>query len=230
MIRYTKLPLPFSAGSAQGELSLISEEWQSHFNTIYYEGSWTVLSLRSPGGDDKNIIPDLMASADYEDTAYMRLFPSVQKLLNQIECPVMAVRFLNLKAGAIIKPHTDKELCFEMGEARLHFPVITNPAVEFYVDDECIILNEGECWYINANLKHSVANRGNADRIHLVIDCKVNDWLKKIMESADNISVKTDNDNSQLEMVIKELRLQNTEVSNQLAQQLEQQLRNNITA
>jgi hypothetical protein len=34
----------------------------------------------------------------------------------------------------------------------------------------------GECWYINANLPHSVSNLGGTDRIHLVMDWVVNDW------------------------------------------------------
>lgn len=223
MIRYAKLNLPLNLREMQQELLLMQDGWQRHFNTIYYEGNWNVLSLRSSGGSCKNIIPDLIAGGEYLDTEIMSFFPSVKLLLASIKCPVMSVRFLNLQAGAIIKPHTDKELCFEKGEARLHFPLKTNPMVGFYIEDERIRLNEGECWYINANLMHSVFNRGNADRIHLVIDCRVNDWLSGVIESAENKSIKVCSEDEQLPMIINELRLQNTESSNQLAQQLELQ-------
>ena len=37
---------------------------------------------------------------------------------------------------------------------------------------------EGEAWYLNFNLKHSVRNHGVSERIHLVIDCIANDWLR----------------------------------------------------
>jgi len=68
MIRYARLPLLFDVKSMQTELLALDGEWQEHFNTFYYEGSWTVLALRSPGGSHKNIIPDLMVDADYQDT------------------------------------------------------------------------------------------------------------------------------------------------------------------
>jgi quercetin dioxygenase-like cupin family protein len=188
MVRYAKLPLVFDAKAVQKELSAIKDEWQSHFQVAHYEGSWTVLPLRSPSGDHKNIIPELRDDGEYRDTCYMEYFPSVKKLLSAINCPVMAVRFLNLQAGAIIKQHRDSELAFEKGEARLHFPVITNPEVEFCIEDDRIPLLEGECWYINANLPHRVSNRGLTDRIHLVADCKVNDWLSDTISSSVNIS------------------------------------------
>ncbi|MEN0054284.1 MAG: aspartyl/asparaginyl beta-hydroxylase domain-containing protein [Mucilaginibacter sp.] len=229
MIRYAKLPIRYNLNGIQQELSALNREWQEHFNTHYYEGSWKVLALRSPGGGDKNIIPDLITDNDYLDTAYMQYFPSVKALLSTFNCPVMAVRFLNLQAGAVIKPHRDHELAFEKGEARLHFPVITNPQVSFNIENERIPLQEGDCWYINANLTHGVANLGTADRVHLVVDCKVNNWIKHLMSLATEVSHSTDNGN--LPDIIRELRMQNTDTSNKLASQLEQQLlaRNTFT-
>ena len=61
---------------------------------------------------------------------------------------------------------------------RLHIPVITNPEMEFVLNLVRVVMNEGECWYLNVNQPHRVANRGATDRIHLVIDCVVNNWLR----------------------------------------------------
>ena len=47
-----------------------------------------------------------------------------------------------------------------------------------------IVMDEGTCWYVNVNFPHRVANRGTADRVHLVIDCIVDDWLRSIMLAA----------------------------------------------
>ena len=226
MVRYAKLQLPFDLNAMQSELSLAGKQWKLHFNTYHYSGSWTVLPLRSPGGNDDNIIPDLMgANTEYRDTGYMTNFPSAKKLLTGLRCQVLAARFLNLQAGAVIKQHRDHELAFEKGEARLHFPVITNPDVEFYCEDDRVILNEGECWYLNANLPHRVSNNGSADRIHLVVDCKVNDWLKDIVNGSDKIAHKEDTHDEQLINIITQLRLQNTETANKLADELQQKLR-----
>ena len=225
MIRYAKLPLSFAAELAQSELLMIVQGWLPHFNTSYYEGSWSVIALRSAEGKHENIIPELMGGPEYSDTIYMSQFPSVIKLLSELACPVMSVRFLKLEAGAVIKQHRDNELAFEKGEARLHFPIVTNPQVFFYVEDERIILNAGECWYLNANLPHRVTNKGITDRIHLVIDCKVNEWLSNIINQSPVIAYKNENITSDLLNIIKELRLQDTDTSHQLANELELQLK-----
>ena len=227
MVRYAKLALPFDVKAMQTELLAAGKEWHPHINTYHYSGLWTVLALRSPGGDHENIMPELMGKHnEYRDNINMAHFPSVKKLLLNINCPVMAARFLNLQAGAVIKEHTDNELAFEKGEARLHFPVITNPEVEFYCEDERIFLLEGECWYLNANLPHRVTNNRDKDRIHLVIDCKVNDWLKERINSSGKIAFKNEEmDENTMVSMIESLRNHHTETSDKLANELEQRLK-----
>jgi quercetin dioxygenase-like cupin family protein len=225
MVRYAKLLLPFDINAMQAELLSSSQQWQPHLNSYHYTGSWTVLPVRSPGGTHTNPVPELMGKhTEYLDTEYMGHFPSVKRLLSSLNCPVLSARFLNLQAGAVIKQHRDAELALEKGEARLHFVVITNPGVEFYSEDERIFLNEGECWYLNANLPHRVSNLGNADRVHLVVDCKVNDWLKGIVNESDKIAHKEELPDYELTGVIMQLRLQNTETANKLADNLQQKL------
>jgi len=227
MVRYAKLALPFDIKAMQAELLSSSQQWQPHLNQYHYTGSWTVLPVRSPGGSHTNPVPELMGKhTEYLDTEYMAHFPSVKKLLSSLNCPLLSARFLNLQAGAVIKQHRDVELAFEKGEARLHFVVITNPDVEFYSEDERIILNESECWYLNANLPHRVSNCGNADRVHLVVDCKVNDWLKMMIESSAEIAYKKEVVDQNIVKLIEELRYQNTEASNKLAAQLEEKVKN----
>jgi mannose-6-phosphate isomerase-like protein (cupin superfamily) len=226
MVRYAKLMLPFDIKAMQTELSAAAEEWQPHINTYHYNGSWTVLALRSPGGEHKNIVPELMGKHnEYLDTAYMAHFPSVKKLLSTINCPVMSARFLNLQAGAVIKEHRDAELAFEKGEARLHFPVITNPDIEFYCENERVFLQEGECWYLNANLPHRVSNPSDSDRIHLVVDCEVNDWLTGMINSSANIAYKKETVDNNLLNMIKHLRYQNTKASNKYADELDKKVK-----
>ena len=40
--------------------------------------------------------------------------------------------------------------------------------MEFYVDDRRVIMEAGECWYLDLSRPHRVHNRGTTDRIHLV--------------------------------------------------------------
>ena len=45
---------------------------------------------------------------------------------------------------------------------------------------------EGELWFLNFNKYHSVDNRSRVDRIHLVVDCVINDWLRQLLEGSAN--------------------------------------------
>lgn len=134
---------------------------------------------------------------------------------------------MKLEAGAIIKEHSDQEMSFEEGEVRFHIPVHTNQRVEFYIMDEKVPMKEGECWYLNLSLKHRVSNLGNTDRIHLVIDCRVNDWVKDLFN---NVLLKKEISEEELRphysseeklRIIQQLRLMNTDIGNELADKME---------
>jgi hypothetical protein len=231
MIKYARLNLPLNIELLQYETEKMMDrnEWSPHLNQKHYTGTWNVLSLRSPGGSSKNIAADLMNEFDFIDTPLMQQFSSVQELVGNLRCPVMSVRLLNLKAGAIIKPHRDLDLCFEKGEARIHVPVFTNPDVEFILEEERLLMNEGESWYINVNLVHSACNHGMTDRIHLVIDCRVNEWLKDIFEQGEKALIEEKVNLDEIQKIIYELRLQNTKISNRLADELLEKIRHNAT-
>lgn len=170
------------------------------------------------------IIPDAKENQAFANTPLMEACLAIKKLIDDFHCPIMAVRLMNLRAGSVIKEHRDHDLAFEKGEARLHFPIFTNPAVAFYVSGERVVMQEGECWYVNVNLPHKVANHGKEDRIHLVVDCLVNDWLKELFEKAAVVEAPISLDIKAQLKIIHELRLQNTEVTNRLADELEQNL------
>jgi mannose-6-phosphate isomerase-like protein (cupin superfamily) len=230
MISFAQLSFEVPVKKFQEEVSFLSKDWISHFNTRHYEGEWTVISLRSPGGKMDQIIPDDIQQIEYADTELLSSCPTIKGWLVELRCPLHSVRLLNLKSNSVIKEHRDHELSFESGEARLHIPIFTNPNVEFVLNNEVVTMNEGECWYINANLPHSVANRGNSDRIHLVVDCVVNDWLKGVFDESDRSYVPAAQLNDETIKVIRELRLSNTPVTNKLADELEKGLNKNISS
>lgn len=177
-----KLPMSFDAARLQADLrGILAAEYVPHFNTHYYQGDWSVVPLRSIGGVASQIYPDPTKTDQFADTPLLARCPYVREVLAQFHCPLQAVRFLRLAAGSVIKEHRDFRLGYEDGEVRIHIPVVTNPEVEFILAGRRVVMNEGECWYLDVNEKHSVANRGPVDRVHLVLDCNVNDWLRDLM-------------------------------------------------
>ncbi len=225
VIRCAKLDLAIDLAAAQAEVAALPDAWRAHFQKLHYDGEWTVLPLRSPGGRFDDILPFALGNSDeaHADTPFLALCPAIRRLLDSLKCPVRSARLLNLKRGAIIHPHRDVELAFENGEARLHFPIFTNPGAEFFIDEQRVMMDEGSAWYINANLTHRVANRGNADRIHLVVDCQTDDWLREVFARATLFHSKIRRDPKELMEMIGRLREMNTPTSLRMAEELERE-------
>jgi len=76
-----------------------------------------------------------------------------------------------------IKPHQDAGFGFANGMLRLHIPIITDPRVEFFIDGQRVHWNAGELWYGDFSCFHSVENRSDVTRYHLVMDVGVNDFV-----------------------------------------------------
>ena len=175
-----KLPFSFDARSLQSDLEQIgADEWTAHFNKEYYEGHWSGIALRSTNGLARQLYSDPSFEKPFVDTPIMARCPYVRSALTLFACPLRAVRFLKLSSGSTIKEHEDFTLGFEYNQLRVHVPVRTNSEVEFRLDGRLLEMNEGECWYLDFSRPHSISNRGASDRVHLVIDCQLNDWLRK---------------------------------------------------
>lgn len=173
-----RLPVSFDATLLQADLAgIFSKEFIPHFNTRYYEGDWSAVPLRSIGGRSDQIYPDPTRN-DYADTPLLARCPYVAEVVEYFRCPKMAVRFLRVRPRSVVKEHRDHMLRFEDGEVRLHIPITTNPEVRFMVAGQRVIMGPGECWYNDFTQLHSVHNDGDGDRVHLTIDCVVNDWLR----------------------------------------------------
>lgn len=161
-------------------------DWTDHFVRDNYDGDWNVLPLRGPAGAThpiKMIFPDPSAES-FEDGPAMAQVPYMREILARFACPLQCVRLMRLTPGSVIKPHRDLDLSFELGAARIHVPVATNPDVEFLLAGTAVTMDAGSVWYLRLSETHSVANRGNCDRVHLVIDAVANDWLEHLLKRA----------------------------------------------
>lgn len=183
MISTLKFPFGFNAAELKNDLrNFAPEDWTAHFNTQYYEGDWSGIALRAAKDAPVELYPDPTASS-YTDTEMLARCAYLPEVLAAFKCEIETARLLRLTVGSNIREHRDYKLGFEDGVVRIHIPMQTNPKVEFYLGGEFVQMSEGEAWYLNFNLKHSVKNGGAEDRIHLVIDCILNDWLREFFPS-----------------------------------------------
>lgn len=178
MINIFQLPFTFDPTALQADLARIApDEWVPHFNTSVYEGSWSGVALRSVGGKATSLYPDPTAQGRFEDTEVVERCPAFRDVLATLHCPLTSARLLRLEPGSNIKEHRDYRLGYEDGEVRLHIPIVTDPAVTFFLSSQPVPMQVGECWYLNLNLPHRVENHSTIARVHLVIDCEINNWL-----------------------------------------------------
>jgi len=87
------------------------------------------------------------------------------------EGKLTSIEIAKLPAGAEVARHIDKGYSLE-SNPRIHLVLQTNNDVIFTVDGEDKNMKVGELWEINNTKKHSVRNKGNIDRIHMIIDYK----------------------------------------------------------
>lgn len=236
LIKYIHLAQNFDAGLMGPEIERLQETlWKEHYNLKNYEGSWSTIQLRSLDGRLENNIAihqsALQQNQGYRDTVLLKTCPNIKKAIDFFQMEKLSIRLMKLNAGAVIKPHSDHDLSFEEGEIRIHIPVITNPGVEFFLEEDKLFMPAGSCWYLNLSLTHRVYNSGTTDRIHLVIDGKVNEWVKDFFSRNDHEEKKMGEDKKvpvynkeETLKIIEQLRLMDTEVATRLADEMEASL------
>lgn len=178
-----RLPLLFDVERMRADLAAIDRDWIDHLVRENYEGDWSVLPLRHARGATHPVMTIYAdpAATEFVDGPLLARTPYLRALLALFRCPLQAVRLMRLTPGSVIKPHRDHDLAAEWGVARIHVPITTNPDVTFLLNDTPVAMRSGEAWYLRLADPHAVANRGSSDRVHLVIDALVDDWLAEQM-------------------------------------------------
>ena len=182
-----RLPLSFDPDRLVRDLEALSSVgWIAHFVKQNYEGDWDVIPLRGVAGAThpvQMIYADPTATA-FQDTPMLASCAYFREVLAAFACEVQTVRLMRLTPGSVIKEHNDHDLGTETGMARVHIPITSNPGVAFELNRRRVVMAPGEAWYLRLSDPHRVANRGETDRVHLVADLVVNDWLTALLGRA----------------------------------------------
>ena len=90
---------------------------------------------------------------------------------------VVRLIFAKLQGHGKIPRHADRAYSL-LKCHRIHIPIITNDQVFFTVGGEQKVMCPGEMWEINNATFHAVDNRGDEDRIHMIIDWVPNSTVR----------------------------------------------------
>ena len=184
-LRFWRLPLRFDAAAMQAELARLPvAEWPAHFNTEVHDGGWSGLALVSADGDLARLYAGPSDGSSGVATPLLALCPAMQAAVAALPCSIQSARLLRMAPGSVIREHRDHGLGLDEGVIRLHIPIVSHPEVEFYLDGVRVPMGEGECWYLDVGLPHRVHNHSPHERVHLVVDCVVDDRLRAILPTA----------------------------------------------
>jgi len=94
------------------------------------------------------------------------------------------VMLARMAPRGIIHPHQDANPAAKWPH-KIHIPIQTNSDVDFFVDGVGYHFPEGEAVEVNNMAVHAVANRGTADRTHLIfeyydLDQPEPEWLAEL--------------------------------------------------
>lgn len=158
----------------------------------YHDGSWKGISLRSVDGDYRNSLAHSYGVC--HDTEVLEHTPYIEEILASFKFKVGVARLLFLPPGKKIGEHTDSGHGWHLGLARLHIPIVTHENVIMMIDGERCQWREGEFWFGDFRLPHWLHNQSEITRVHLVIDCFVDEELLKLFpqEAVDAINATTD--------------------------------------
>lgn len=173
---FLKLPIRFDADALAAEVRALPDwAWSAH--PTGFVGNEAV-RLVSPGGEQTDDFSGPMAP-----TKQLGLCPYIQEIMAEIGGVWGRSRLMGLAAGADVPSHIDIHYYWRT-HLRLHIPVITNPGVLFTCGDETVHMEAGECWAFDSFRRHRVENKGNDQRIHLVLDTVGGGNLPALIASA----------------------------------------------
>lgn len=174
-----RLPLSFDPARLRVDLEAVlraERDFVPHYGE-YHDGGWSAIGLVSQHGDARSL---KLGDGVYSETPALTFAPYIASVIRAIPGEKQRVRLMALEPNARIFEHYDKEESLDAGVARLHIPIVTNPDVLFVLGKRRQRWGVGELWYGDFSFPHYLWNRGCQTRVHLVLDCKVDDELQKL--------------------------------------------------
>lgn len=112
----------------------------------------------------------------YKEPGWERLadvaVPVMEEVINTWYPPggtILRAMAASLKAQGRIHPHKDMLKSFHMGH-RIHIPITTSESVRFTIAGKPFSFEPGNVYELNNQMKHSVVNMGDDERITFIFD------------------------------------------------------------
>lgn len=161
----------------EAEVAALELPWTENYGA-YQSGGWKTVALyNSDGCSQTNDVED----GTPRPTEVAMKLPAVRELIEGSGLALMWARFLLLEPGAYLWEHTDYGAVNlrSTQRLRLHAPLVTNPGAVLVFPSHTVHLSVGHWWKLKADSeRHGACNFGTAPRLHLILDCYVDEALR----------------------------------------------------
>jgi hypothetical protein len=159
---FLKLPFVFDTAVLASDVErVLPEHWLPHPSGL--PGN-TAVPLVAINGEPRDGFDGQMAA-----TQVLKDSPYLMQVVSSFGEVVARSRLMRLAPGAEVQEHVDFNYHW-YSRVRIHVPIITEPTVRFFCDQEEVHMAAGEAWLFDSWRRHRVVNGSALDRIHLVID------------------------------------------------------------
>jgi hypothetical protein len=160
---FIQLPLTFDAPRLAAEIAEIDErEWRPHPEG--HPGNSAVPLIAVDRDQRNDAVRGVMLP-----TPMLERLPYVRQVLAAFHAVWGRTRLMRLDGNAEAVAHTDTNY-YWANHARVHVPIVTDPAVRFLCGDASVHMAAGESWIFDTWRQHNVLNPNPTRRIHLVAD------------------------------------------------------------
>jgi hypothetical protein len=145
----------------------IAQHWKQHYPEI----DVSEILIRYPAGDETDDI-------QCEWKSPSSCIPHAREIALNVMASVRGeqlgrVVLTRLAPGKVIYPHADTVGRYSKFFTRFHVPLQSDEHVIFACGDEQMSMLPGELYWFDHSLTHSIENRGEDDRINLIIDVRL---------------------------------------------------------
>ena len=163
------------------EALAITEGWVAEYGQ-YQTGGWRTISLINNSGDPQDVI---IRDCEPVATTVLHRSPATRQLLDRLKLKFMWARFARLSSNSFLWEHRDYHHLTPVGRSRLHIPILTNESAYMVIAGAKVHLRPGYIWRLTPTSPHGVCNVLGPDRIHLIIDCYIDNRFDRLNAQAD---------------------------------------------
>ncbi|NBX18670.1 MAG: aspartyl/asparaginyl beta-hydroxylase domain-containing protein [Proteobacteria bacterium] len=161
------------------EILMAELPWKEAYSD-YQSSGWKTASLLNASGHSRDVV---ISDCKAVGTEALKLMPATENLIRSLNLDIMWARVARLEPNSFIWEHRDFAELKKVPRLRLHIPLQTHPDSYLVLAGQRIFMKSGFIWKLNPTFPHGVCNRGPVTRLHLILDCYVNETLRRWLES-----------------------------------------------